>query len=83
MPTREKAAILYERHGGSVTRDVVVGLDPLADRPDLNRRRREMFVASNPPYDVIFGEVLCGQYGLLQKAISYFKSATIMLYTSQ
>ena len=80
MPTREKAAILYERHGGSVTRDVVVGLDPLADRPDLIRRRREMFVASNPPYDVIFGEVLCGQHGPLQKAISYFISATIMLH---
>ena len=71
---------MYERHGGSVTRDFVVGLDPLADRPDLIRRRREMFVASNPPYDVIFGEVLCGQYGLLQKAITYFISATIMLH---
>ena len=80
MPTRVKAAIMYERLGGSVTRDVVVGLDPLADRPDLFQRRREMFVASNSLYDVIFGEVLCGQYGPLLKAISYFISATIMLH---
>ena len=49
MPTREDAAILYERHGGTVARDFVVGLDPLADRPDLIRRRLEMFVACNPP----------------------------------
>ena len=83
MPTRENAATLYERHDGrdivGGVRDVVVGLDPLADHPELVRRRDEMFVASNPPYDFIYGQVVCEDYQPLQDAIFYFITLTSTL----
>ena len=80
MPTRENAATLYERHegrdGAVGIRDIAVGLDPLADHPELVRRREEMVVANNPPYDFIYGQVVCEDYQTLQDAISYVMTLT-------
>ena len=83
MPTRENAAILYERHegrdGAVGIRDVAVGLDPLADHPELVRRRDELFVASNLSYDFIYEQVVCEDYQSLQDAISYITTLTSKL----
>ena len=35
VSTLKDTVTLYERQTGTLTRDVGIGLDPLADRPDL------------------------------------------------
>ena len=79
VPTIWKAAEMYERDHGIVTRDVVVGLDPLADHPELLLRRDQMFFQSNPSYDFIYGQVVCENYQTLRNAISYIMTSTSTL----
>ena len=60
MPTGAIAKQQYEAQGGNITPFGKFGADPLRNRQDLVNRRDGLFAEQNPPFSILFSDVVSG-----------------------
>ena len=72
IPTTMEAVRLYEANGGRLNRESYFGVDPLRDREEKMASRERIFQERNPPFDIIFNELVNGNSTLFEEPIITF-----------
>lgn len=62
----------YEAQGGSITAFGQFGIDPLRNRQDLVIRRDSLFAEQNPPFNIMFSDVVSSSGIYLRDGILNF-----------
>ncbi len=77
MPGVDDAVRQYEEGEGRLTRNSEFGFDPLQHRPDLIKRRDDLFSVNSVPYDDIFTDIISANGQMFVDTIIYLKTLTI------
>ena len=62
---------------GRLTRNSEFGVDPQQHRPDLIKRRDDLFSVNSVSYDDIFTDIISGNGQMFVDTIIYLKTLTI------
>ena len=76
LPTGTLAKQQYEVQRGSITAFGEFGIDPLRNRQDLVIRRDSLFAERNPPFNIMFSDVVSSSGVYFREGILSFISLT-------
>ena len=79
LPTGAMAKQQYEAQGGNITPFGEFGADPLRNRQDLVNRRDGLFAEQNPPFSILFSDVISGNGNHFRDGILNFITITRLL----
>ena len=76
LPSGTLAKQQYETSGGTITPFGEFGRDPLRNRQDLVVRRDSLFAEQNPPFNIMFSDVVSGNGAQFRNGILSFITLT-------